>query len=82
MNIYAYIAVKFENSFIVKLMDPRGYILSAFECYSYRKAPEISQKFAPPGYEVIWLANPWGSDEFRSAHAKSKLVSSFSSAAL
>lgn len=82
ITVYAYISAKFESSFIVKLLDADGYILSAFECYSYKKAPEIAQKFAPPSADLIWLANPWGSDEFKLAHQKSKRVSNFSGAAL
>lgn len=61
MKAIAYKSGQFENSFIVTILAEDGYLITKFECYSYKKAPEIAQKLCP-GHYVEWVANPWGNE--------------------
>jgi len=73
MKVFAYAHPKFESSFVVQIITMEGFILDAFECYSYKKAPEIAQMRAErlsPGCDLQWLSEPWLSGEFKDAKRK------------
>jgi len=68
MKAYAYISSRMETGFIVKIISQSGTLLTAFEAFSYKKAPEFAQKYADKaGLEIQWLTNPWASSEFKTA---------------
>lgn len=67
MNAYGWIATKFDTGFIVKIISEDGYLLSAFEGRSFKKAPEIAQKFCPKNYSLEWLSQPWSNQSFKNA---------------
>ena len=62
MRAVAYMKIKFENSFLVSV-DAEDGSRFKFECYSYKKAPEIAHKLFPH-LDIKWVPKFWEDDVY------------------